>query len=110
MRARLQRRVSTLTLTGGGSRRDADAHRALVVREVLAAATEPLSGRDVEKAVKGEHRQKVIRAALRLGVKTRAILVDTDGPRGAHLYRLPPTDSATPDTRSSSVSARGSAS
>jgi hypothetical protein len=100
-----------LTLSGGGSRRDADAHRALVaVRDALAAGSEPLSGREVEKAVKDEHRQKAIRAALRLGVKTTAILVDTNGPRGAHLYRLPPTDSATPDTASSSASARGGAS
>jgi hypothetical protein len=102
-----------LTLTGGGSRRDADAHRALIaVREAVAAATKPLSGRDVEEAVKGEHGQKAIRAALRLGVKAGAILVDRNGPRGAHLYQLPPGDSAvlTAEPASPSALARGSAS
>jgi hypothetical protein len=103
-----------LTLTGGGSRRDADVDRALIaVREALGVAAKPQSGREVEEAIKSEHRQKAIREALKLGVKSGTVLVDPKGPRGAHLYRLPPTDSAVSvpsEPSSPSVSARGSAS
>jgi hypothetical protein len=100
-----------LILSGDGSRRDAAVRRALAaVLELLGAAPEPLSGRAVEDALEqSEHSQKAIRAALKLGIKTKAILC-TPGPRGAGLHRLPPTDPTDPRAHSSSASARRSAS
>jgi len=81
-----------LSLTGGGSRRDAEVEQALAaILAVLGVAAKPMSGREVEATLEADgHPRNAIRAALRLGVKARDIVVQ-EGPRKARLHSLPTT-------------------
>jgi hypothetical protein len=94
-------------LTGGGSRRDADIQQALAaVLAVLADEAEPLSFRKLQETVQSRsvvHQTRDnVRDAIKLGVRTRAIVTE-GGPRRALLHRLPslPNTAATTTTASS---------
>jgi hypothetical protein len=89
-----------LTLTGGGSRRDATLQQALAaVLDVLAEEAEPVSFRKLQDAVQSRsvvhYPRDRVRDAIKLGVRTKAIVTE-DGPKRALLHRLPsPPDTAT---------------
>jgi DnaB-like helicase N terminal domain/AAA domain len=75
----------------GGSRKDARALDALeVVRDVLAGADQPMSGRQIKKKLEGIGKDTAD-AALRLGVKNQKLLMGP-GKGGAKLYSLPVSD------------------
>jgi hypothetical protein len=80
-----------LTLAGG-TRTEQPGRRALV--DVLAALDEvgkPLTGRGVVEALaETEHSRAAIRSALKLGIRTGAI-VPTPGPRRSTLHSRPPS-------------------
>lgn len=88
-----------LTLTGGGSRRDATLQQALAaVLEVLAEA-QPVSFRKLQDTVQSRslvhYPRDRVRDAIKLGVRTQKIVTE-DGPKRALLHRLPsPPDTAT---------------
>jgi len=79
----------------GGSRRDRRLDDAFEeIREVLVAASEPLSGRQVTDALVGSSiGRDTFRAALKRAVKDRVVLVE-EGPRGAELHFLNPSQRA----------------
>lgn len=72
----------------GGTRQDARVEGALaVVLDVLAASTEALSARAIERALdETDHGRAAIRAAIRAGVEAGRITTET-GPRRAILHR-----------------------
>jgi len=82
-----------------GSRRDAATRAAL--DDVLAAlteATEPLSLRSLERTVaRAGHARSSIRAAVRMGVSSNAILT-REGPRRATLHTAPPDATRRPES------------
>ncbi len=78
-----------LTLVGG-SRRNIRLTRALdAIVEVIQAADEPRTGRQIESALAdSDHRRDTVRTALRDGVREGRLKVEP-GPRNSRLYRLP---------------------
>jgi hypothetical protein len=73
----------------GGNRKDADARAAIpAILEVLGAAKEKLSGRQIEaELAESDHSRATLRAALKLAVAERRIFVE-DGLKGARLHSL----------------------
>jgi hypothetical protein len=81
--------VSRHLTVAGGSRKDANATEAIAaIRDVLADAATPLSGRDIKKVLKeSELTRAAIEAGLTLGVRSGSLRM-AQGKQRANLYSL----------------------
>jgi hypothetical protein len=82
-------------VVAGGSRREAEASEALgAVLTFISASTEPPSQREILRGLADSgHANKVVRAAIKLGLQSKRIVTDK-GKKGAQLHRLAETADA----------------